>query len=294
MKTLAGLAALAVLSASSAAGAYCRTTNCDPNSSDSGTRCELDPTGCDTVGLPLAWERGCVSFSVHSAGSKSRGISYDTTLEVALRSFAAWQNADCGSGETPSIALEDLSPSHCGDANYNTGAGNANVVLFQDEEWPYANANSTLALTTITFNVETAEIFDADIEINSARTPLTVGNTAVNFDLESILTHEVGHFLGLAHSVLDGATMEARYVAADTSLRDLDADDIEGICEVYPPDRDTSSDSCIPRHGFTRGCTPSKDDGCSIARAKGSRSSGSWALWLAPLLLGLRLRRSRR
>ena len=64
-----------------------------------------------------------------------------------------------------------------------------------------------MALTTVTFNPKTGEIYDADMELNSADNPITVGDQEIVFDLHSIVQHESGHTLGLAHSAFDSDTM---------------------------------------------------------------------------------------
>jgi MYXO-CTERM domain-containing protein len=66
---------------------------------------------------------------------------------------------------------------------------------------------------------------------------LTTTNTNVQIDLQSILTHEAGHFLGLAHSLVNDATMYPSYNKGDVSFRDLSQDDQQGVCAIYPADR---------------------------------------------------------
>ena len=72
------------------------------------------------------------------------------------------------------------------------------------------------------------------------RTPVP----ATSYDLPSILTHEVGHFLGMAHSTEpctvggdDCPTMNPFYTTGSDAYRSLEADDVAGICAVYPPSR---------------------------------------------------------
>jgi MYXO-CTERM domain-containing protein len=52
------------------------------------------------------------------------------------------------------------------------------------------------------------------------------------YDLQAILTHEAGHFLGLAHSVDTSAIMYAFYSPGSIHLT---PDDVAGICTIYPP-----------------------------------------------------------
>lgn len=54
-----------------------------------------------------------------------------------------------------------------------------------------------------------SEIFEADIRINaySFKYYLGTDNDFKNLDLDSLLVHELGHVLGLAHNELDGSVM---------------------------------------------------------------------------------------
>ena len=112
-------------------------------------------------------------------------------------------------------------------------------------------------------------------ETTSARDQkVTVGDTIKSneYDFASIMTHEAGHFLGLAHSGDPRATMNALYQPGNTAMRELTADDIAGICAVYHPDGKRSLDgtntinaiACdpTPRREFTTVCTPPPPKPC--------------------------------
>ena len=62
----------------------------------------------------------------------------------------------------------------CRRHEYNAGQGNANIILFHDEVWPYQGTSNTLALTTLTFNTDTGEIYDADMEINAVASEVDI------------------------------------------------------------------------------------------------------------------------
>jgi hypothetical protein len=207
-----------------------------------------------------------------------------------------------------SIDVRDLGPVDCATVDYNQGGGNQNVIVFRDDKWPHQDSNNTLALTTVTFNAETGEIYDADMEVNTAEQRVTLVDPVPpdGYDFASIVTHETGHFLGLAHSGENRATMYANYTPGSTALRNLTSDDVAGICSIYRPDGSravldgqvTQGPSCdpTPRRGFTGACAdpPKKTCNSSARIAAATPFSAGWlglGLGLS-VVLGLRRRRA--
>jgi len=295
---LAVALAVAFVGTAGNAFAYCRTKACDnrPSYEDvwqetPDAPCTRDAFGCPLEGTPLAWPASCISYSVQKDGSASDGISFETANAVIDQAFAAWKAADC-SGQLPSIEVLNLGAVSCNRAEYNQEQPNANIFTFRDGSWPYKNAQDTLALTTITYNTENAEVYDADVEVNTFDYLFTTTDVTEHADLQAVLTHEVGHFLGLSHADTVGITMFSSYVEGQTHQRTLDRDDMNGICEIYPPGRTVDADHCEPRHGFSSQCAaPVEDEGCTVARGRRS-PAGLGAL--APLLIAWGLRRRRR
>jgi hypothetical protein len=262
------LAAAIVASAqlfSPAAGAYCRSSVCDDGVQ--GTVCV--PAGPFDCGTPLVWKQPCVGFAVHEEASQQ--VSYESTEALLQRAADTWTSVSCPGGP-PSIRMTDLGSVQCGAVEYNQKGGNANLVAYRDDEWPYGDSfdrrsSDTIALTTVTYDVNTGEIFDADIEINAANFQFRTELPEVegNPDLLAVLTHEMGHFLGLAHSLANDATMYATYRGAEESS--LRADDIAAVCAAYPIDRETTGEcDSIPRHGFSPACFTEQTEGnCALA-----------------------------
>jgi hypothetical protein len=277
--TLAGALTLGLLLLGSApARAFCLTHGC----SDKKQSCEYDERGCLQTGPLLHWASSCVSFDLQRSGSPLRELSYDAAHDVVVDGFRQWLNADCGDGRGPAITISDYGPVECRKAEYNQDSPNANVFMFRDDDWPYENAIDTLALTTLIFNADTGEIYDADVEVNSHDSPMSVGDIGGNdIDFASVITHEIGHFLGLSHSSAFGATMVPSYQAGDSSLASIEQDDVDGICAALPPDRETSRDSCDPRHGFSTECAL-PESSCTVAPGPSGRDSA-----LASALFGL-------
>jgi hypothetical protein len=287
----AGLALLAAATfVAPSASAYCRTTSC--KGVGTGAKCTpVRPTDC---GVELFWRSPCVGFSMQKDASVQ--IDLDDATKIFVDAFQQWTNADCGDGKHPRMKVVNLGPVACDVHEYNKKAGNANVILFHDDVWPHAGAGSTLALTTVTYNVDTGEIYDADMELNGANVEFSTGIDNVLYDLPSIATHETGHFLGMSHSSDGTATMFADYMPGSTELRSLENDDIDGICATYPPG-DAIAASCdpTPRRGLASVCDPPEivaEDGSCCTTAPGTpRSAGTSALAALAFALGLAAKR---
>ncbi len=306
MRRLLGLAVfVSTLAASVHASAFCRTTTV-PVAPDFQPR----PDKCWEQGQPLFWRNSCVSYSVQR--SASRQVAFEDAANSTSRAFTKWTGASCpteGDGRSRvSIDVRDLGPVDCGEVNYNQAGGNQNVIVFRDEKWPHSDSNNTLALTTVTFNPETGEIYDADMEVNTFDQRVTLVDPVPQdgYDFASIMTHETGHFLGLAHSGDNRATMFANYTPGATAMRNLTSDDVAGICEVYRPDgtravlsgKVTPGPQCdpTPRRGFTSQCAePTKRTcgGSSQVAASSPVTPGIAATALAVVVAAVVRRRRR-
>ena len=225
------LVGLALLRATTAQ-AYCRTTACNP----AEEVCETDQNGCPVTGKPLQWPVACVGVALNEKASVQ--VNYAEFERVVTASFNAWNEVRCD-GQAPSIAATVVGPVACDRVKINKEKGNANLVVFRDDDWPHTGQSSVLALTTVQYGTETGTIYGADMEIRArpGDVRLTTGDEDVDTDLQSIITHEAGHFLGLAHTSVAEATMLPYYPPKSTKFRSLEADDRAGLCAAYPPAR---------------------------------------------------------
>jgi Matrixin len=260
---------LFILSVVTQGQAYCRTTTCAEKKDEHG---EVKPEcvpgsmvgNCQMAGNPLFWPKSCMSTSVQIDGSNKLGISADEVEAIVRTCFDNWENLTCPQGGKPNVHVESFPQVECNEKGYNSKERNQNVWVFRDDVWPNKDADSTIALTTVQYWSD-GTIVGADVEFNSAHVEFQLDTIGGNTDLFSVIQHESGHFLGLAHSDSVGATMWPSY-DGQTSMRTLEADDAAGICAVFPPtDKPDLGCDPTPRHGFSTLCHESvKDDGCSI------------------------------
>lgn len=290
-RAAAALAIAAVLLTPTAASAYCRTAGCD---GVVGARCTPEtPSDC---GIELSWPADCLSYSLQADGTRFAAL--DRVRELVRLGFDQWEGADCGGGATPELTLKETELVACAERTFDQTGANANLIVFRDDDWPYSQ-RGVLALTTVTYGLDTGQIRDADMEINTADVTFTFDDADPQYDFQSIVTHEAGHFLGLAHSQEEGATMVRDYQKGSLDLRSLAADDVAGVCAVYPPGDPGTCDP-TPEGGLLAECGsvsdgPEEDggetDGCSVgAGATRHLAPGS----LLALLLATALAAARR
>jgi len=284
------------------AGAFCRTTTTTPPPDHGSVDGSWESSACWTEGLPLYHPSQCVPYQLLA---KESPIIPNAILSDRLgRAFATWTapNATC----TPGISGIELAPAADDTiAGYAVGQSNRNLVGVLPT-WPYAGGSDTLALTTVTFRPNTGEMLDVDLEVNGAVSWAFDAPASDQYDLEAVLTHEVGHMLGLAHSPVVDATMHPTYTPGAIEMRTLTPDDEEGICTVYPNRAQRLAGSgLVPSTvcnlgpgGGTDGCgSPDITHGCAAAPLT-SRPSNFHIALIALVLLTpaavVRRRRSRR
>lgn len=189
--------------------------------------------------ITLAWASaawtGGLDYVIGS--SKTGGETVSDAEKTALRlCFSTWEDDD-GSlidfTESTNSAQQALTTIDDGD----DGPNGLNQVVF-DSDFSYFSIGSGVVAVTLPFFVpSTGQIVEADILLNSGQYTFSSQSTVINgqLDIQDVITHEVGHFIGIDHTPIGAATMFPYVNYAEHAKRSLSADDIAAAAIIRPP-----------------------------------------------------------
>jgi hypothetical protein len=145
---------------------------------------------------------------------------------VAIRNAAnTWNNAGA-----------KFTLSYGGATNIANAPGSAAADGINSINWSsnFPTGSTTLAETTYWYSIPSGDITECDCVFNANKTWSTAAVTPPGqFDVETVMLHEFGHYLSLEHSSAP-AVMQPN-VSSGTQRRVLTADDINGIIAIYGP-----------------------------------------------------------
>jgi hypothetical protein len=183
----------------------------------------------------IKWPRSPVRW--FSANTSAPGITAAQFQQAITAAFATWDAVEGASISFESGGVTGASPDTDGDG--------LSVLGFEH----HPELDRTLAATGFTIDIVSGAIVESDVFFNTAFEWSTSG-AATAFDLQSVATHEIGHFIGLGHSALGETEMLAngsrRVLAASsvmfpiafgrgvTADRELQPDDIAAVSTLYP------------------------------------------------------------
>ncbi|MCG3173591.1 MAG: hypothetical protein GMKNLPBB_01790 [Myxococcota bacterium] len=211
-----------------------------------------------------------------SKGGYSR-MKQEEILDAMTRSFKRWSEAPC---HRVNFVYGGLTDERIATFNRKDLESNENSVMFIEKGWNNREYFGAIAITSQYYNAFNGEIVGSDIEFNAEDYTFASSGKLTEFDptrtpmdLENTAVHEIGHLLGLAHSLTPAATMYGQANPNETIKRDLHIDDILGVCAIYGDDAVLN--------------TP-KSGGCSLAPDAGSSHGGGFAALLLAILLARR------
>jgi YVTN family beta-propeller protein len=171
-----------------------------------------------------------IHFALSQDGDPT--ITDGSDLVAVRQAFATWAQVPGAS----LAALEDPVTAQKAASAFD----GVNLVTFEDPDLVFPPG--VLAITTVTtfthqdvYNdriVLPGQIVDADMLLNPG-VIWSTGTHLGDFDLQSVATHESGHFFGLSHSPVLKATM-FYVIQPSQDARSLEGDDQAAIAAAYP------------------------------------------------------------
>ena len=172
--------------------------------------------------LSLYWGQRSLEYGIQASAA--------VDPEVVRAAFDVWATPECS----------DLAFSYVGLVAVSDPVSQVRAV---DSGWQAGGrAWEAVAITETSFRPSTGTIERAVIEVNEENFEFADVQAACatgQYDQQAVLTHEVGHFLGLGHTtVFEGLpsdpTMAPRVAVCEADKRSLEDDDLAGLCFLYP------------------------------------------------------------
>ena len=179
------------------------------------------------------WTTYVTPAATWPAGGMPVGVAFGTAPPSAITAIDAQTELDVAARAwgLPSCSAARFS---VGDAFAMSGDGasdGTNEVIVHATDWPAALEPGAVAHTVIYLAGTT--IVEADVHLNAKDFTFVVGDVPGSVDLRSVLTHELGHVMGIGHSADPRATMAAG-MPPGIAGRSLEDDDLAAICALYP------------------------------------------------------------
>jgi len=184
----------------------------------------------------LRWKNPAIRIAVSSSlTNPNPNIKTGTdAADVIRRSLSTWENVSPIKFANYTSEKQSVSPSGM------SGDGVSLITIAQTPEnlALFAGAPQAISAKTRVFYNRKGEITEADIVLNPY-VQFSDDGTLGTFDLQSTLTHEIGHLLGLEHSFSLGAAMYETYGRnglfglQSRSGRTLSPEDISALRRLY-------------------------------------------------------------
>lgn len=165
-------------------------------------------------GNNVHWPEDSSVIDIYVNSSNGQGLSDAFVQNQAALSTAEWNNHSA-------ITLRKNSTNSSADDALNEIYFSTNPEIF--------TGTGVIGITEVTYKNNSGEIVSADILINDNYV-FSQNVNDVEF-LGNVITHELGHLLGLGHSQVQGASM---FYALTRGQSKVDSDDKAGLYSIYP------------------------------------------------------------
>jgi predicted Zn-dependent protease len=126
--------------------------------------------------------------------------------------------------------------------NLSDYRNDANFGIYKVTNWPSELGINTIAVTANYYNttpiflngIKYFKLVHSDILVNYLNHQFTISGEAGKFDLPSVLTHEIGHMIGMKHAPYSesGSVMRSTAMTSDF-FRTLTSYDIQNVSDFY-------------------------------------------------------------
>ena len=170
------------------------------------------------TGAILRWDKSTIDWTIQNGGMV--GISNSDFQEALAAAFQSWEDVECS---TIGFDYEGYK---------SWDSGNGIHVYVQTNSWD-PSVGDALAFALPDANWQ-GKVDSVDIVFNAVDAQWSVSpNPGYGYtDVQGVVSHEIGHALGLDHPRDPESTMF--FSGGSTKLRTLEDDDERGACFLYP------------------------------------------------------------
>jgi Matrixin len=240
--------------------AFCQSTICtDTESNANSSTCTGDKTALETKCPTKRWAQMPIPVRFHYKYSSK--LIVGETKRALRAAMNRWSDVICKNRERTSLRFQELpetlidKPIVNQQTERQPGKGTEPFgIYFRETGWDIQDKRDQIAITHLFTGAADPNVKDADIVINSSNFAFALdedpeetakfkalGDDRVDF--EAAITHEFGHYIGLAHSLAPLTIMAAskcgvveRCIADQQVIaRRLREDDELAVCTLYPP-----------------------------------------------------------
>ena len=174
-------------------------------------------------GKNLSWSNPNVTWRLNTAGSDN--ISDDSHIAAIEHGFQAWEDVN-GSAYDFTRGADTASIDPAPNSTHIVGFDETNSSGY------FPPGSGIVAITPISFNTSNGSLLDADILFNGSQFTFSTDGSPGTFDVQDVLTHEIGHFIGLDHSPQVTGSMWPFVSTGQWLHRSLTADEEAGASAI--------------------------------------------------------------